>query len=93
MLNIFLDASQPFGIAQLRILCLALHPIFNRGICFFGVQLLEFFFFYILDISPLSDLGLVKIFPQSIGCHFCLIDIVLCLIEALEFYEVPFVDS
>ena len=25
---------------------------------------------YILNISPLSDLGLVKIFSQSVGCHF-----------------------
>ena len=25
---------------------------------------------YILDISPLSDVGLVKIFSQSVGCHF-----------------------
>jgi hypothetical protein len=27
-----------------------------------------------LDISPLSDLGLVKIFSQSVGWPFCLID-------------------
>jgi hypothetical protein len=25
---------------------------------------------YILDISPLSDVGLVKIFSQSLGCCF-----------------------
>jgi hypothetical protein len=25
----FLGASQPFGIPQLRILCLAMHPIFD----------------------------------------------------------------
>jgi hypothetical protein len=29
MLNIFSGASQPFGIPQVRILCLALYPIFN----------------------------------------------------------------
>jgi hypothetical protein len=28
---------------------------------------------YILDISQLSDLGLVKIFSQSVGCHFVLL--------------------
>jgi hypothetical protein len=28
---------------------------------------------YILDISPLSDLGLVKIFSQSVGCLFVLL--------------------
>jgi hypothetical protein len=27
---------------------------------------------YILDISPLLDMGLVKIFSQSVGCHFVL---------------------
>jgi hypothetical protein len=41
--HLFLGASQPFGISQLRILCLALYPIFNRVIWFSGVQLLEFF--------------------------------------------------
>jgi hypothetical protein len=41
----FLVASQPFGIPQLRILCLALYPIFNRVIWFCGVQLLEFFIY------------------------------------------------
>jgi hypothetical protein len=61
----FLGASQPFRIPQLRILCLALYPIFKIGLFgFSGVQLLEFFI-YILDISPLSDLGLVKILSQS----------------------------
>jgi hypothetical protein len=39
----FLGASQPFDIPQLRILSLALYPIFNRVIWFSGVQLLEFF--------------------------------------------------
>jgi hypothetical protein len=28
---------------------------------------------YILDISPLSDVGLVKIFSQSVGCQFILL--------------------
>jgi hypothetical protein len=46
---------------------------------------------YILNISPLSDLGLVKILSQSVGGFFCLIDRVSCLTEALQFYEVPFV--
>jgi hypothetical protein len=53
----FLGASQLFSIPQVRILCLA--PHFLIGL--FGV--LEFNFLsslYILDISPLSDLELVK---------------------------------
>jgi hypothetical protein len=40
MLNICLGASQPFCIPQLRILCLALYPIFNKVIWFSGVWLL-----------------------------------------------------
>ena len=48
---------------------------------------------YTLDISPLSDVGLVKIFSQFVGCHFVLLTMFFCLTEALQFYEVPFVDS
>jgi hypothetical protein len=56
MLNIFSGVSQPFGIPQVRILCLALSTIFLMGLFDF----LESTFLsslYILDISPLSDLG------------------------------------
>ena len=45
---------------------------------------------YILDISPLSDLGLVKILSQSLGGPFCLVEGDFCLAEALQFYQVPF---
>jgi hypothetical protein len=54
---------------------------------------------YRLDISPLSDLGLVKIFSQSFDCLFVLLTFIFlsflsfCLTEALQFYEVSFVDS
>jgi hypothetical protein len=47
---------------------------------------------YILDISPLSDSRLVKILSQSVGGLFVLLT-VSCLTEALQFYEVPFVNS
>jgi hypothetical protein len=49
---------------------------------------LESIFFsslYILDIIPLSDLGLVKILSQSVGGLF---DSVFCLTEALQIIEV-----
>jgi hypothetical protein len=39
---------------------------------------------YILDSSPLPDLGLVKILSQSVGGLFCLIDSVFCLTEAFN---------
>ena len=48
---------------------------------------------YKLDISPLSDLGLVKIFSQSVGYLFVLLTVSFCLTEAFQFYEVPFVNS
>jgi hypothetical protein len=71
MLNILLGTSQPFGIPQLRILCLALYSIFKIGL--FGFLASNFLSsLYLLDISPLSDLGLVKIFSQSVGCCFVL---------------------
>jgi hypothetical protein len=37
-------------------------------------------FLYILDISPLSDLGLVKIFFQSVSCHFVLLTVSFALL-------------
>ena len=36
---------------------------------------------YILEISLLSDVGLVKIFSHSVGCLFYLIDSVFCFTE------------
>jgi hypothetical protein len=74
MLNIFSGVSQPFGIPQLRILCLALKPIFLMEL----FEFLESSFLsslYILDISPLSDLGLVKILSQSFGGLFVLLTV------------------
>jgi hypothetical protein len=58
-------------------------------------EFLEFSFLsslYILDTSPLSVLGLVKILSQSVGGLFVLLT-VSCFTEALQFYEVPFVNS
>jgi hypothetical protein len=46
-----------------------------------------------MDISPLSDVGLVKISPQSVGCRFVLLNYVLCLTEAFQFHEVPIINS
>jgi hypothetical protein len=63
-----LGASWPFDIPQLRILCLALYP-FLIGL--FGSLESNFLSsLYILDISPLLDVGLVTIFSQSVSCCF-----------------------
>ena len=88
MMNISLGVFQPSGIPHLRILCLALYLIFNRVVSLESNLLNSL---YILDISPLSDVGLIKIFSQSVGCHFVLLTVTFT--EALQFYEVPFVNS
>jgi hypothetical protein len=82
---------KPFSIPQLRILCLVLLPIFNRVNLFSCVQLLEFFV-YIRYKSPISFIFGKDPFPIC-WWPFCLIDGVIFLTEALQFYEVPFVDS
>jgi len=40
---------------------------------------------YIFDISPLSDVGLVKIFSQSVGCHFVLMTVSFALQKLCNF--------
>ena len=40
---------------------------------------------YILDISPISDLVLVKIFSQSVGCHFVLLTVSFALQNLYNF--------
>ena len=70
MLNIFLGASQPFEFTKFRILCLAVYLIFNRDDCLDSNFLSPL---YILGIRLLLDIGLVKIFSQSVGCCFVLL--------------------
>ena len=84
MLNISLSASQPFEILLFRVLCIAQHPIFKLGYLVF----LESNFLtslYILDISTLSDVRLVKIFSQSIVCHFVLLTVSFALQKLSSF--------
>ena len=40
---------------------------------------------YILEISPLSDVGLVKIFSHSVGCRFVLLTVSFDLQKLLSF--------
>ena len=65
MLNIFSGASQPFDIPLLRILCT---PFLMGLFDFLESRFLSFL--YILDISHLSDLGLVETLSQSVGVLF-----------------------
>ena len=47
-------------------LCLGLYPFFIRLFVLLMSSLLSSL--YILEISPLFDVGLVKIFPHYLGC-------------------------
>jgi hypothetical protein len=59
MLNISVHDSQPFNIPHLRNLCLALNSLLiNRVICSLESNFLSSL--YILDITPLSDVGLFR---------------------------------
>ena len=40
---------------------------------------------YILEIRPLSDVGLVKIFSHSVGCHFVLLTMFFALQKLFSF--------
>jgi hypothetical protein len=74
MLNTSSCAFGPLEISLLRILCLVLYPTF---------YLLNSL--YILDISPLSDVGLVKIFSHSVGCCFVLLMVFFALQKLSSF--------
>jgi hypothetical protein len=84
MLNISLSASQPFGIPQLRILCLALCPILKIEL-FVSLESNFLSSLYIFDINPLSDVGLVKIFSQVVGYCFVLLTVSFALQKLFNF--------
>lgn len=48
---------------------------------------------YILDITSLLDMALMKIFFHSVICHFVLLKVSFGLTEAWQFHEVPFIVS
>jgi hypothetical protein len=82
MFNISLGDSWPFNIPQLKILCLACTP-FLIGL--FGSLESNFLScLYILNISPLLDVGLVKIFSQSV-CLFVLLTVSFALQKLCNF--------
>ena len=83
MLNISLGASQAFEIPKLRILFSSRAHFFVRVFVF-----LEFSFLnslYILNISPRSDVGLVKNFSPLLGCHFVLLTVSFALQNLFSF--------
>ena len=79
MLSISLRVFQSFEIYLLRVLCLGLYP--NFFLIGLFVHLMSSFLtsLYILEISPLSDVGWVKIFSRSVGCYFVLLTVSFAL--------------
>ena len=74
--------------SYLRFLCWEVSvgsvPCFLIG--FFGLTVSRFLnYLYILDISTLSDVGLVKIFSQSVGCCFVLMTVSFDLQKLFSF--------
>ena len=76
-LNVFL----PFEFLLSRIIWLDLYPIFNWIICSNFLSYL-----YILEISPLSDVGLLKIFFHSVSYCFALLTTSFALQKLLSFW-------
>jgi hypothetical protein len=77
MLNISLGVSWTFKFPQLRILFSSVSRFLIR---LFGSLESNFLSsLHILDINPLSDIGLVKIFSQFVGCHFVLLTLSFAL--------------
>jgi hypothetical protein len=91
MLNISLFPSQPFEFPLLRIFCLDLWScsIFYLDYLFSGYPGVLFVYFlcslYILDVSPLLDLWLVKIFSLSRGFHFFLMMVSNAVLKIFSF--------
>ena len=79
MLSNVLNVFRPFAILLLRILCLDLYPIFVIEL--FG-SLMPL---YILEISPLSNVWLVKIFHHTVDCPFVLVTVSFALQKLLSF--------
>lgn len=81
-----LIAPQPFNIPPLKLLCLDMYPLFTWIICFFISSFLSSS--YILDISHLQDVDLMKIFSHSIEFHFVLITVPFALLKLFGFMSV-----
>ena len=73
----------PFEILQMRIMFSSVHH-FLIGL--FRVLMSNFLsYLYILKISPLSDVGLMKIFSHSVRCLFVLLTVYFAIQKLLSF--------
>jgi len=92
MLNISLYAFWPFEIPLLRILSSSKShfEIGLCGVCLLFVCLLESNFLsslYISGISTLSDIRILKIFSQSLGCCSVLLTVSFALQKLFSFMK------
>ena len=84
-LNMSLGVFQSFEIPHLWILGLALYPIFFL-LCCSAFLLINFLSsLYILDISLLLDVGLMKIIFQSVDCWIVLLTVCIALQKLSSF--------
>ena len=83
MVSISLSVFQPFELHIFRVPCLGLHPIFYWIFVLLMLSLLSSL--YILEISPLSDLGLVKIFSHSVSLYIVLLTVSFAFGNLLSF--------
>jgi hypothetical protein len=81
----FLAVSPTFEFLQLRIFYLNLYP--NLIGLFYCLESNFFNSLYILDISSLLDVGLIKTFSQSVGCHFLLLTLSFALQKLCNFMK------
>ena len=81
--NMSLNASWPTEISGVRILFIS---ILHFLIELFGLFVSKFFSsLYILNIILLSDVGLVKIYAEFVGCHFVLLTVCFALQKFFSF--------
>ena len=90
MLNISLDAFLAIQESSVENSLLSSVPHFLIGsFSFLESNLLSSL--YIIDINPLSDVGLAKKINPNLKVAFYPIDSVLCITEAFQLHGVPFV--
>ena len=88
MSSVFLCAYWPFYIFFGKMSIQVFGPFFSWIICFFAVELFEFFIY--LHIDTLSDIWFANIFSYSIGCFFHFDSFFFCA-DAFYCDVVPFV--
>ena len=79
----FFRCFSGFEIPKLRILFSSRGHFFVRVFVFLESSFLNSL--YILNISPRSDVGLVKIFSPLLGCHFVLLTVSFALQSLFSF--------